>query len=248
ARDGRRRSQRLDAVQICVAWRRRQGNQRQRIGGHAADAFGERVAERGAEWQRTAERGRAQQRTGGGLRGQVWRQVVGRKGRLRVVRQQQALRAAAGLVVVHDAALEALVDKVVIAGIVGGLARGCAPDFEIEQTENVRIVGPGDRRRNGVEEGLVEVDRLAVKCVLSSNANEVENAAGVVRVSDLRSHRRQRGVARREGAAVHVRVWQQTLVEEVHGADTVGAALLHHNALEKLRRAALEGKVTADWV
>ena len=99
----------------------------------------------------------------GGLRGQIARQVVASQQRLQVVGQQQALRAAAVRVVVHDAALEALVDEVVVGRIVGRLADRRAPDLEVEQAQDVRIVGAGDVGADRVEERALEIDRLAVE-------------------------------------------------------------------------------------
>ena len=60
-------------------------------------------------------RGRRLRRAAGRWRlGQVAGQVVAGQQRLQVVREQQALCAAARPVVVHDAALEALIDEVVV--------------------------------------------------------------------------------------------------------------------------------------
>src|SRR5439155_22873322 len=114
-------------------------------------------------------------RTTGSLGGQIGRQVLPGEQGLQVIRQKQTLRAAAALVVVHDAALEALVDEVVVRGIVRRLARRRAPDFEIQQTQDVRFGRTADIRADCVEEGLLEVDRLPVKRVSGVGANEGED-------------------------------------------------------------------------
>jgi alkylhydroperoxidase family enzyme len=47
---------------------------------------------------------------------EIGRQIPAREYGLEIVREQQTLRAAARLVVHHDAALEALVDELLVAG------------------------------------------------------------------------------------------------------------------------------------
>ena len=94
------------------------------------------------------------------------RQSFASQQRLQVVGQQQPLRAAARLVVVHDAALEALVDEVAIGGIVGGLAGRSAPHLEGEQTQHVGIAGASDLGVQRRVERLEEIDRLAIEGVL----------------------------------------------------------------------------------
>src|SRR5437763_11989786 len=59
-----------------------------------------------------------------GLIRQVCRQVATRHQRLDVVRQEQALSATASLVVVHDAALESLIDEAGIGWIMRWLGGG----------------------------------------------------------------------------------------------------------------------------
>src|SRR5205085_4733456 len=110
----------------------------------------------------------------------------------------------------------------------------------VKQTQNVGILGAADVRADGVEESLAEVDLLTVEGVLRTGADELEHGGRIVRIGDLRSGGGQRRVDAGEGAAVHMRVRQEPLVEQVHCAHALGAALLHDLALEELRHAALE--------
>src|SRR5437773_507459 len=82
-----------------------------------------------------------------GLLSQIDRQVrIGRPARqrwtkqnlLHVVGQQDAARALPGGVV-HDAALEALIDEIGVARVGRGVRDGRAPDLEIEQAKDVRV-------------------------------------------------------------------------------------------------------------
>ena len=77
---------------------------------------------------------------------------------------------------------------------------------------------------------------------------EVEHLARVVQVAHLWGERGQRGIAQWEGTAVHVRVRQQPVVEQVQRTDAIGAALLQHDALEELDGAAFEEEVSAHGI
>ncbi len=68
---------------------------------------------------RLAGRPLVEQSTAFGLGAEVGRQVLVRQQRFDVVGQEQPLGAAAALVVVHDAALEALIDEVGVGRVVG---------------------------------------------------------------------------------------------------------------------------------
>ena len=94
-------------------------------------------------------------------------QVLAGDDRLEVVRQQQALRGARRGVVVHDAALEALVDEVVVLrDRLAGALVGSAPHLQVHAWQQSRLALAIRERlfeRHGVREGRVELDGLAVR-------------------------------------------------------------------------------------
>src|SRR6266516_6239946 len=107
----------------------------------------------------------AQQRTAGRLRGEVVGQRIARQQGLEVVREQERLGALAAVVVVHDAALEAQVNEVVVVRVLRGCAGRQAPQLEVEQRQQASVgitlrkgVRQADRR---VKRGQ-EFDRLAI--------------------------------------------------------------------------------------
>src|SRR5438067_9707236 len=107
-----------------------------------------------------------QQRAGGSLERQIARQINAGHQRLEIVGQQQALRAAARAVVMHDPALEALIDEVMVGRVVRRPAGRRTPYFEIEQTQDARVGRARGSRVDRVEEGAEEIDLLTVKSVL----------------------------------------------------------------------------------
>ena len=80
--------------------------------------------------QERAARSACASRSPGSLAGQQ---------RLEIVGQQQPLGALAGRVVVHDAALEPLVDEVVVVRVLGRQRGRHAPDLQVDQRQQVRI-------------------------------------------------------------------------------------------------------------
>src|SRR5579859_286464 len=99
---------------------------------------GERVAEGGC-LRRVAGGGGFEERTARGLRRQVVGQTHTGQQVLQIVRQQQALRAAAPAVVVHHPALEALIDEFVVVRIVRRLAGRQTPQLQVQEREQAGV-------------------------------------------------------------------------------------------------------------
>ncbi len=86
------------------------------------------------------------------------------------------MRAARSGVEVHDPALKALVDEIVVAGIAARLGDRRAPDLEVDQ----RVFGDGG------EEGLAEADGVAFERVRGLIAHEVDDGRAIGRLADGR--------------------------------------------------------------
>jgi hypothetical protein len=178
---------------------------------------------------------------------EVGRQVLAGEDRLEIVGQQQPLRALAAGVVVHDAPLEALIDEVGIRRVGRRLARGRAPDLEVQARQDVLLavlVGKGVGTGNRVREGLVEVDRLAAEGIRRLLLGEGDDGGGVVGVADLGRSTNDRGVRRWEHAAVDGDIGHQTGVEQVERLHPAVRLELHDVALEDLDLEAVQPELT----
>src|SRR5579884_3101657 len=102
-----------------------------------------------------------------GLRVEVGGQVLAGDDGLEVVGQQDRLGAVAAGVVVHDPALPALVDEVLVARVERRVRRRHAPHLEVDAEQQVRVAAVRERHLEGdrVREGAQEVDRLAAERV-----------------------------------------------------------------------------------
>ena len=156
-----------------------------------------------------------------------------------------------GGVVVHDAALEALVDEVAVGRVVGWIAGRRPPDLEVETWQKVLLAGlTGERvlARDGGREGLVVVDGLALEGIRCHLLREGDDGRVVVGIAHRRRRGDHRGVRRRVGAAIDPRVRHQARIEQVERLHRAIRLQLHDQSLKDLHLEADQPELARDRV
>ena len=148
----------------------------------------------------------------------------------------------------HDAALEALIDELIIGGIIGWLAGGRTPDLQVEPRQQGWVGVRRILRGNRTEEARAKVDLLTVERIRRLVLDECQNIRGVVRIAYWRGRCDDRRIGGEKRAPINPCVGHQARVQQVQRLDSTVRLYLHDLALEDLYLKPVELECPRDGV
>src|SRR5579872_4165783 len=151
----------------------------------------------------------------------------------------------------HDAALEPLIDEVVVGRIVCRVTGRRAPDLEIQPWQEVllaRLIGERVVTRHRRREGLEVVDRLTFKRVGGDLLRKRDDCGVVIRIAHRWRGRHHGWIWARIRAAVDLCVRHEAGVQEIERLDRAIRLLLHHESLKDLDWKSDELELLRHWI